>query len=60
MGLQGQQWITLEQLQRTHRNTLYQEREGISGGTTTPLSELANGRCSCELKRETFCGIASA
>jgi len=36
IGLQGQQWITLQQLQRTHRNTLYQEREGIWGGTTTP------------------------
>lgn len=36
VGLQGQQWITLEQLQRTHRNTLYQEGEGIWGVTTTP------------------------
>jgi hypothetical protein len=36
VGLQGQQWTTLEQLQRTHRNTLYQEGEGIWGVTTTP------------------------
>src|SRR5467141_3783774 len=36
VGLQGQQWTTLEQLQRTHRNTLYQEGEGIWGITTTP------------------------
>jgi hypothetical protein len=36
VGLQGQQWITLEQLQRTHRNTLYQEGDGIWGITTAP------------------------
>jgi hypothetical protein len=36
IGLQGQQWTTLEQLRRTHRNTLYQEGEGIWGITTTP------------------------
>lgn len=36
VGLQGQQWITLEQLRRTHRNTLYQEGEGIWGITTSP------------------------
>jgi len=36
VGLQGQQWTTLEQLQRTHRNTLHQEGEGIWGITTTP------------------------
>ncbi|HWX92936.1 MAG TPA: hypothetical protein VNY29_09910 [Terriglobales bacterium] len=36
VGLQGQQWATLEQLQRTHRNMLYQEAEGIWGITTTP------------------------
>ena len=36
VGVQGQQWITLEQLQRTHRNTLYQEGEGIWGITTLP------------------------
>jgi hypothetical protein len=36
VGLQGQQWTTLEQLQRTHRNTLYQEGEGIWGISTTP------------------------
>jgi hypothetical protein len=36
VGLQGQQWITLEQLRRTHRNTLYREGEGIWGITTTP------------------------
>jgi hypothetical protein len=36
VGFEGQQWITLEQLQRTHRNTLYQEGEGIWGITTAP------------------------
>jgi hypothetical protein len=36
VGLQGQQWITLEQLQRTHRNTLHQEGEGIWGIATVP------------------------
>jgi hypothetical protein len=36
VGLQGQQWITLERLQRTHHNTLYREGEGIWGISTTP------------------------
>jgi hypothetical protein len=36
VGLQGQQWTTLAQLQRTHRNTLYQEGERIWGVTTAP------------------------
>ncbi|MCU1298964.1 MAG: hypothetical protein JWO91_3242 [Acidobacteriaceae bacterium] len=36
VGLQGQQWITLEQLQRTNRNALYQEGEDIWGITTVP------------------------
>jgi hypothetical protein len=31
VGLRGQQWITLEKLQRTHRNTLFQEGDGIWG-----------------------------
>jgi hypothetical protein len=36
VALQGQQWITQEQLQRTHRNALYQEGEDIWGITTVP------------------------
>jgi hypothetical protein len=36
VGLQGQQWITLEQLRRTHRNTLFQEGDGIWGISTVP------------------------
>jgi len=36
VGLQGQQWISLEQLRRTHRNTLFQEGEGIWGISTVP------------------------
>jgi glyoxylase-like metal-dependent hydrolase (beta-lactamase superfamily II) len=36
VGLQGQQWITLEQLRRTHRNTLFQEGDGIWGISTAP------------------------
>jgi hypothetical protein len=36
VGLQGQQWITLERLQRTHRNTLFQEGDGIWGISTVP------------------------
>jgi hypothetical protein len=36
VGLQGQQWITLEKLQQTHRNTLFQEGEGVWGIQTIP------------------------
>lgn len=36
VGLQGQQWITLEKLQRTHRDTLFQEEDGIWGISTVP------------------------
>lgn len=36
VGLQGQQWITLEKLQKTHRNTFFQEGEGIWGIATEP------------------------
>ncbi|MGA9390139.1 MAG: hypothetical protein WBV69_06800 [Candidatus Sulfotelmatobacter sp.] len=36
VGLQGQQWITLEKLQQTHRNTLFQEGEGVWGIQTVP------------------------
>jgi hypothetical protein len=36
VGLQGQQWITLEKLRQTHRNTFFQEGEGIWGIQTVP------------------------
>lgn len=36
VGLQGQQWTTLESLQKTHRNTIYQEAEGVWGILTVP------------------------
>ena len=36
VGLQGQQWIALEKLQQTHRNTLFQEGNGIWGIQTVP------------------------
>ena len=36
VGLQGQQWITLEKLQQTHRNTFHQEGEGVWGIATVP------------------------
>lgn len=36
VGLQGQQWTTLESLQKSHRNTIYQEGEGIWGVLTVP------------------------
>ena len=36
VGLQGQQWITLEKLQQTHRNTFFQEGEGVWGIQTVP------------------------
>ena len=36
VGLQGQEWINLEQLRRTHRNVLFQEGEGIWGISTVP------------------------
>ena len=36
VGLQGQRWITLEALSKTHRNTLYQEGQGIWGIGTEP------------------------
>jgi len=36
IGLKGQQWTTPDRLQKAHRNTLYQEGEGIWGISTTP------------------------
>ncbi len=36
VGIHGQQWITLEKLQQTHRNTFFQEGEGIWGIQTVP------------------------
>jgi hypothetical protein len=36
IGLHGQRWVTLEDLRKTHRNTLYQEGEGIWGIGTEP------------------------
>lgn len=36
VGLQGQQWTTLENLQKSHRNAIYQEGEGIWGVLTAP------------------------
>lgn len=36
VGLQGQQWTTLDRLQKSHRNTIYQEAEGIWGILTVP------------------------
>nr|ABU51091.1 unknown [uncultured bacterium Bio3] len=36
VGLQGQQWIALDKLQQTHRNSFYQEGEGIWGIATVP------------------------
>jgi hypothetical protein len=36
VGLNGQQWTTLEKLQQTHRNTLFQEGEGVWGIQTVP------------------------
>ena len=36
VGLQGQQWTALDKLQKSHRNTIYQEAEGIWGILTAP------------------------
>jgi len=36
VGLQGQQWTTLDLLQKSHRNTIYQEAEGVWGILTVP------------------------
>jgi hypothetical protein len=36
VGLQGQQWTTLDKLRQTHRNSLYQEGDGVWGITTSP------------------------
>ena len=36
IGLHGQRWITLDDLRSTHRNTLYQEGDGIWGIETEP------------------------
>jgi hypothetical protein len=36
VGLQGQKWITLEQLQRAHRNKLYREGADVWGISITP------------------------
>ena len=36
IGLQGQRWMTLDDLRATHRNMLYQEGEGIWGIGTEP------------------------
>jgi hypothetical protein len=36
VNLQGQQWTTLEKLQKTHKNILYQEGQGVWGIGTAP------------------------
>jgi hypothetical protein len=36
VGPLGQQWTTLEDLQRRHRNSLFQEGKGIWGMATVP------------------------
>jgi glyoxylase-like metal-dependent hydrolase (beta-lactamase superfamily II) len=36
VGLEGQQWTTLEKLQKSHRNTIYREGEGVWGVLTVP------------------------
>lgn len=36
IGLQGQQWITLDDLRTTHRNAVYEESTGIWGIGTEP------------------------
>src|SRR5579864_5466531 len=36
LGLQGQQWIALEDLRTAHRNALYQESPGVWGIGTEP------------------------
>jgi hypothetical protein len=53
VGLQGQQWITLEQLRRTHRNRLFQEGEGIWGISTRLRNRPTGAACTNE-KRKHF------
>ena len=36
VGLQGQQWTTLDKLQKSHRNMIYQEAERVWGILTVP------------------------
>jgi len=36
VGLEGQQWVLLEKLQKTHRNTSFQEGDGVWGIQTVP------------------------
>src|SRR6201987_2099329 len=36
VGLEGQQWTTLDKLQKSHRNTIYQEGEGGWGVLRVP------------------------
>jgi hypothetical protein len=36
VGLHGQRWTTMDDLRKTHRNTLYQEGQGIWGIGTEP------------------------
>jgi hypothetical protein len=36
VGLQGQQWIAFDKLQKTHRNSFHQEDDGIWGIATAP------------------------
>jgi hypothetical protein len=37
VGLQGQRWISLDELQKTHRNTLFHEGDNLWGIHTQPL-----------------------
>jgi hypothetical protein len=60
VGLQGQQWITLEKLQQTHRNSLFQEGNGIWGIQTVPDFASGSEHCLCGLATATCSGIASA
>ena len=63
VGLQGQQWITLEKLQQTHRNTFFQEGEGVWGIQTVPdfgIGQRALLVRSGKRNSATSFGIASA
>jgi hypothetical protein len=61
VGLQGQQWTTLEKLQQTHRNTLFPGgQRNLGPSKPCPISASGSGHCLCGLATATCSGIASA
>jgi hypothetical protein len=48
IGPQGQEWISLDDLRKTHRNVFFEKAGAFGGFTQSRSSELDRGRCSCK------------